>query len=126
MRFLVLFLSGLVVASLLVGCGRFASAPKAGPPPLKVSFRKSQIPTQGMVAGLTNASSTEVIKVVVVLVQGKNEKEGRSYRIAREVKPLDSISVGWVELDGWKLKPGDALRIRCARYTDDLACEVPD
>jgi hypothetical protein len=111
-----------VAVLLLSGCAR----PRAGPPPLKVSFRKALIPTQGMVAGINNPSSAESVKVVAVFVQGKGEKEERSYRLDRMVKPLDSITVGWVELDGWKLKPGDKLRIRCQGYTDDLACEVPD
>jgi hypothetical protein len=119
-------LVGSVAAPLLVGCGRSASPPKAGPPPLKVSFRKSQIPTQGMVASVNNPSSAESIKVVAVFVEGKGEKEERSYRLDRLVKPLDSISVGWTELDGWNLKPGDKLRIQCEGYTDDLGCEVPD
>jgi hypothetical protein len=126
MRLVVPLLVGSVAASLLVGCERAVSPPKAGPPPFKVSFRKSQIPAQGMVANVNNPSTTETIKVAVVFVQGRGEKEERSYRLDREVKPLDSISVGWAELGGWKLKPGDKLRIRCEGYADDLACEVPD
>jgi hypothetical protein len=42
----------------------------------------------------------------------------------RQVKPLDSISVGWAQLGGWKLKSGDKLRIRCGGYSADLNCEV--
>ncbi len=110
----------------LVGCKKQIAEPRPGPPPLKVSFRKSQIPTEGMVAGINNPSSSESIQVVAVFVRGKGEKEERSYRIDRELKPLDSISVGWIQLNGWKLKPGDKLRIRCEGYTDDLESEVPD
>src|SRR5215469_16767374 len=88
---------GLMLAPLLVGCARPAPPPPAGPPPFKVSFRKSQIPGQGMVANLNNPSSTETITVAVVFVRGKDEKEERSYRLDREVKPLDSLSVGWGE-----------------------------
>jgi hypothetical protein len=79
-----------------------------------------------MVAGVNNPSAAESVQVVAVFVQGKGEKEERSYRLDREVKPLDSISVGWAELGGWKLKRGDKLRIRCEGYTSDLACEVSD
>jgi hypothetical protein len=84
------------------------------------------MPNQGMVANVNNPTATGSIKVAVVFVQGKGEKEERSYRLDRRVKPLDSISVGWKELGGWKLMPGDKLRIRCEGYTDDLACEVPE
>ncbi|HEV3343296.1 MAG TPA: hypothetical protein VG125_23190 [Pirellulales bacterium] len=117
----------LFVASMfapILGCAPAAPAPKAGPPPFKVSFRKSQIPGEGMVANVNNASSTESITVEVVFVQGKEEKEERSYRLGRPVKPLDSIPVGWAELGGWKLKSGDKLRIRCGGYSADLNCEV--
>ena len=64
--------------------------------------------------------------MAVVFVQGKGEKEERSYRLEREVKPLDSLTVGWAELGGWKLKRGDKLRLRCDGYGTDLACEVVD
>jgi hypothetical protein len=79
-----------------------------------------------MVAGINNPSSSESIQVVAIFVRGKGEKEERSYRIDGELKPLDSIAVGWVQLNGWKLKGGDKLRIRCEGYTDDLESEVPE
>jgi hypothetical protein len=115
-----------MLATALVGCKQQSPAPKPGPPPLKVSFRKSQIPTEGMVAGINNPSSSETIKVIAVFVQGKHEKEARSYRLDQELKPLDSISVGWIQLNGWKLKPGDKLGVRCEGYEGDLETEVPD
>src|SRR5262249_45961099 len=99
--------------------------PKQEPRPLRLSYRKSPIPTQGMVLGINNPSNSETINVVVVFVQGKADKEERSYRLDKAVKPLNSISVGWVELDGWKLKSGDKLRIRCDGYAKELETEVP-
>jgi hypothetical protein len=119
----------LLVAISLVGCRKQPPPPKApipGPPPLRVSFRNSQIPTEGKVASITNPSETEPIKVIAVFVQGKKEKEERSYRLDREILPLDSISVGWAQLGAWKLKAGDKLRIRCEGYTGDLEREVSD
>ena len=126
MRVAISLLAIWIGATGIIGCRKQVAAPKRGPPPLKVSFRKSQIPTEGMVAGISNPSSSESIQVVAVFVQAKGEKEERSYRIDRELKPLDSIAVGWVQLNGWKLKPGDKLRIRCEGYTGDLESEVPD
>ena len=126
MRFVFALLGVWMAASSLVGCKKPVAAPRPGPPPLRVSFRKSQIPTEGMVAGINNTSTSESVKEVVVFVRSKNEKEERSYRIDREIKPLDSVSVGWIQLNGWKLKSGDKLRIRCEGYTDDLESEVPD
>jgi hypothetical protein len=109
----------------LIGCNRPVAPAVAGPPPLRVSFRPSKIPTEGMVAGFNNLSELESIRVIAVFVQGKGEKAERSYRLDREIKPLDSISFGWIESNGWKLKPGDKLRVRCDRYQSDLECEVP-
>ena len=120
---------GLLVATGLVGCSRKTPTPplpNPGPPPLRVSFRNSQIPTEGKVASITNPSETRAIKVVAVFVQGKKEKEERSYRLDHEILPLDSISVGWAQFGGWKLKNGDKLRIRCEGYTGDLEREVSD
>jgi hypothetical protein len=113
-------------ATMLVGCKKPVAEPRPEPPPLKLSYRKSQIPTEGMVVGINNPSSSDSIKVIAVFVQGKNEKEERSYRIDQELKPLDSISVGWIQLNGWKLKSGDKLRVRCEGYARDLEGEVPD
>jgi hypothetical protein len=128
-RKLVEALAGLGVVVVLAGliyCGRPAALPKDGPPPIRVSYRPSKIPRQGMVAGLNNPSVEESLKLVAVFIQGKGETEGRSYRLDRVIKPLDSISLGWLEFGGWKLKPGDKLRIRCEEYKDDLECEVSD
>jgi hypothetical protein len=129
MRLIHAAVAGLLVAVGLAGCQRQApppKAPKPGPPPLRVSFRNSQIPTEGKVASITNPSETEPVKVVAVFVQGKKEKEERSYRLDRDIVPLDSISVGWAQFGGWKLKNGDKLRIRCEGYTGDLEREVSD
>ena len=40
-----------------LGCHQPAAPPKPGPPPLTISFRESQIPLKGLVAGLNNPSS---------------------------------------------------------------------
>src|SRR5262249_28766890 len=89
-------LSGVVGLAGILWSARPAVSPKDGAPPIRVSYRPSKIPRQGMVAGLNNPSAAESLNVVAVFVQGKGEKEGRSYRLDKVVKPLDSISLGWV------------------------------
>lgn len=129
MRFRACLLLGLMAASRLVGCAPTIEPDrtvKEGPPPFKVSFRKSQIPGQGLVANVNNKSSTDKITVAVAFVQGKGEKDERSYRLDRKLKPLDSMSIGWQELGGWKLKHGDKFRIRSDEYKEELACEVTE
>jgi hypothetical protein len=58
-------------ATALVGCKKPVAEPRPEPPPLKLSYRKSQIPTEGMVVGINNPSSSESINVVAVFVQGR-------------------------------------------------------
>jgi hypothetical protein len=113
------------MAVMVVLCGCRPAAPKPGPPPLKISFRPSQFKDQGLVAGINNPSSSESIKVVAVFVRSAEDKDERSYRLDRVIRPLDSINVGWLELDSWKLKPGDKLRFLCEGYEASLDTEVP-
>jgi hypothetical protein len=117
-----------VLLACLAGCqNRQTPVPaRPGPPTLKVSYRKSQIPTQGMVVNLNNPSTSESLKALVVFVRAKDEKEDRSYRLDRPIKPLDSMQVGWNELGGWKLKAGDKLRIQFEGYEGEVECEVPN
>ena len=115
-----------VVFLLTVGCNQPPQLPKAGPPPIEFSFRPSQVPTKGMVAGIRNASKSETLTDFVVHVSAPNEKGTRSHRLNSPIRPEDSITVGWVELDGWKLKPGDQLSVKCNEYTADATTVVPE
>src|SRR5688500_9847124 len=101
----------LVVAS--IGCEAAKRPPQAAQPPIEFSFRKSQIPTRGMVAGIRNASSSETLTNFVVKVGSPKEQGTRSHRVDAPVEPQDTITVGWVELDGWKLKPEDEISVTC-------------
>lgn len=117
------------VLALLAGCAPARPAappPKPGKPPIEFSFRKSQVPTKGMVAGIRNSSDSEELSELVVQVHGPNEKGQRSHRVDSIVRPQDSITVGWVELDGWKLKAGDSLTVRCRQYTGEASDVVPE
>lgn len=118
-------LIGLMLAGILYGCiaGNQAPPPQAGPPPLKVSFRKSQVPFHGLVAGINNPTD-QTIQVTAVLVQGAADAHPRTHRLDYELKSLDTMTVGWTELDGWKLKPKDKLMIRCDGFAQDFRVDV--
>ena len=77
-----------------------------------ISYRKAAIPGHGVVLGLTNATDKETLKNVVVLVKSSAGGGERSYRVARSLSPKETISVGWKELDGWKLNPGDVVKVK--------------
>lgn len=100
--------------------------PKAGPPPIVFSFRKSKIPLQGMVAGVRNTSEEETLENLVVHVSSPEEEGERSHRLQIKLLPLDSITIGWQELDGWKLKPDDELKITCDQYQGERTATVPE
>jgi hypothetical protein len=104
----------LLLSMLVAGC---AAPPVLATPPLKASFRPAQIPTRGMVAGVNNASGS-IVTVETVFVRSKDDAQERSYRLDRKIAPRDSITIGWVELDGWKLRTGDRLRLACEGYRE--------
>lgn len=110
----------------LAGCADAKQGAKAGSPPLEFSFRRSQIPTRGMVVGIKNASQSETLKGLTVEVRSADEETTRSHLIEKEIKPRDSITVGWIELDGWTLKPGDEVSVTSDNYTDPKAVTVPE
>ena len=120
MRNMILFAFAASLA--FAGCG---AKPRAGSPPIEFSFRKSQIPTRGMVIGIKNASPSETLKGLSVEVRSPGEAATRSHAVEKEIKPRDTITVGWVELDGWKLKPADELSVTAAGYSEPKTITVP-
>ena len=108
----------------LAGCSQPAGL-KQGPPPIEFSFRKAQIPTRGMVVGIKNAADGETLEKLTVEVRSPGEETPRSHVIETGIKPHDSITVGWVELDGWKLKPGDNVSVKVAGYSKPKTITVP-
>jgi hypothetical protein len=118
-----LLIAGLALATIF-GCGPAKAPPKPGAPPISFSFRKSQVPTRGMVAGIQNTTA-ETLTELIVKVSSPNEDGTRSHRVGA-VESDDTITVGWVELDGWKLKPNDKMSVTCAEYTDAATAVVPE
>lgn len=122
-----MILLAFAVSLALAGCDEMkqGAKPRAGSPPVEFSFRKSQIPTRGMVVGVKNASPSETLTGLTVEVRSPGEETTRSHVVEKEIKPRDSITIGWVELDGWKLKPGDEVSATVAGYMDPKTVTVP-
>jgi hypothetical protein len=99
--------------------------PRHERPPLRVSHRRSKIPGQGMVLGLGNTTEKETLRQVFVAVQSAGEEGERSYRVARSIRPNDTLAVGWKELRGWKLRPGDRVKVKVEGYTLPLKTTIP-
>jgi hypothetical protein len=109
----------------VVGCERPKPPPQVGQPPIEFSFRKSQVPTKGMVVGIRNISQDETLTKFVVKVSGPDEQNTRSHVVDAPVSPQDTITIGWVELDGWELKPDDEVSVTCEQYTGAATTVVP-
>jgi hypothetical protein len=120
-----LFIIAALSVATVLGCGREKLPPKPGAPPVSFSFRKSQVLTKGMVAGIQNTGD-EPLSDIVVQVGSPKEEGSRSHRVGGPIRPDDTITVGWVELDGWKLKPNDKMSVKCAEYTDAATAVVPE
>lgn len=92
---------------------------------LAVGYRKASLPGHGVVLGLTNATEKETLKNVVVSVKSPTDQGERSYKVARALRPGETLSVGWKELDGWKLNSGDVVKIKMDGQATPLEVVVP-
>ena len=98
---------------------------KPGQPPVKLSYRGAKVPLQGQVMGVNNTSENEKLTLATVFVKGKKEKDERSYQVGKTINPQDSVTVGWAELNGWKLNSGDKVRLKFREYEGIVEAEVP-
>jgi hypothetical protein len=115
-----------LLLAFLAGCGQRQQPVKPGQPPIAFSFRQSQILTKGMVVGVQNKSTTETLTNVVVKVSAPQEEGTRSHKVNAPVEPEDTITVGWIELDGWKLKPNDKISVTCEQYSREATAVVQE
>lgn len=114
----------LAALPLLTSCDVVTTGPKPGSPPVSFHYRKAQIPGKGLVAGIQNTSTTETLTNFVVKVTSKDEQRNGSYRVSKSLQPEDSMTIGWVELDGWELKVDDRLAVACEQYADEATSTV--
>ena len=108
----------------LVACDAASVRTKRGAPPVTFRYRKAQIPGKGLVAGIENASRTETLSNFVVKVYSQDAQRKGSFRVTKQLKPEDSMTVGWVELDGWELEAGDRLSLTCEAYAEAATSTV--
>ena len=119
----------LMIAALMAwpfaGCGGpTAQGPKPGAPPLEFRTVKPQNADEGLVVGIRNTSDV-TMDAVVVSIESPTVKGRRSYRHDKPLSPEDTIAVGAKELDGWKLKASDKLKVKCRQYSGEAEYTVP-
>lgn len=113
-----------ILACCFASCDTSAVGPKPGAPPVSFHYRKSQIPGKGLVAGVENRSKTEALSNFVIKVSSKDAQRNGSYRVHKLLEPEDSMTIGWVELDGWQLEVDDRLSLTCKEYADPATSSV--
>ncbi|MCE9563350.1 MAG: hypothetical protein K8U57_15015 [Planctomycetes bacterium] len=123
-----------LLAVILVSCGGAGgpSQQRGSPPvpklPITTAFRNSLV-GKGMVLVIRNDSADQTLPSLGVVVRsakrGDNSELNR--QVAQDVKPGQVVEVGWAELSGWRLEPGESVDIWCVggREYERLTLRVP-
>jgi hypothetical protein len=120
------FVAGLVVLIVLglvllfvvnnLFCGKRSQAPTVAMPaskplPVEARFRASAV-GRGMVLRVKNVSDTSLTDLWVTVTATGGEKAGQVTRgIPKPLEPGKEVEIGWAELDGWQLGPGEKIQI---------------
>ncbi len=127
-----IWFGAIFAAALPAGCG---PVPAGGPAkkvvpklPVTTAFRNSHV-GKGMVLRIRN-DSDETLPNLCVIVRtakwGDNSKLTR--QVAEDVKPGKIVEVGWQQLNGWQLSPGEQVEICCVggKEYETLTVRVPE
>lgn len=111
----------LVLAATLVlsGCGTSAL-----PPPVTITFRNSVFSSQSKVIQIANNSSHHFYNVRVV---GRNFQDvsSASVRAAEELRPGQTVEVGWLEFGNWTPRSGESIEVYCDDYVTPQIKIIP-
>jgi hypothetical protein len=100
----------------LCGCGGRS-------PQLTVRFRDSAVGI-GKVLILTNASDKTIHGIQIVAKSDRGDQVTRD--IPGRLEPNGVLEIGWLELEGWKPKPGETFLITAEGFPKPLQVEIPD
>ena len=114
-----LYVLGAVVLVAVLGglfCGKGPrptppTAPAARPLPVAVEFRASAI-GRGLVLRVRNTSDRPLDDLIVSVTAGRGPTAGQVTRgMTRPLGPGEEVEIGWAELDGWQLAPGEVVKL---------------
>lgn len=79
--------------------------------PVDVSFRTSDV-GKGMVLKMRNTSSAPLKDLSFTITNQGGKKAGEISKVLlKPLEPQATFEVGWVELGGWELSPGETIKI---------------
>lgn len=81
-------------------------------PPISVGQRESLV-GQGIVLAVTNTSGDYLHEVTVTIESPTGEVKTFS---TPTLEPHQSISVGWLKLEGWPIPSGSKVSVACKGY----------
>ncbi len=81
-------------------------------PPISVGRRDSQL-GQGIVLSVTNTSGDYLHEVKVEIRSPEGETKEH---LIPTLQPHESMNVGWLKLDGWKIPEGSEVTVRVKDY----------
>lgn len=109
---------GIILLAIFVNifCGKGpqvspSTKPAAKSLPVEVRFRASAV-GKGMVLHVKNASDRPLVDLGITITAAGGEKAGRIVRgMKRPLEPGQEVEIGWAELDGWQLSPGEKVEL---------------
>lgn len=117
------YIIGIVVFGLVWG----RSGTPSNPLPLETKFRTSLL-GRGMVLQLKNLNPNRPLdNLVLTVTAAGGEKAGRStFELKRPLESGVEMELGWIELHGWELAPGETIQISHALGSyEPLVLTVP-
>ena len=114
------FVTLLLVLTLLGAGIAWTLGYKMAPPPITVTFRDSLVGI-GKVVILQNPTMHHLYNLRIVVTSPRpssSDPNGKSasMRIDDDMEPLEVVEIGWMELAPWVLEEGETIRI----YADDF------
>ena len=115
----VLMLPVLAAVLAVTGCGTSAL-----PPPVTITVRDSIFNSDSKVIQITNNSSHHLFNVRIV---GRSFQEisSASVRATEELRPGQTVEVGWYEFGNWTPRSGESVEVYCDDYVTPQVQIIP-
>ena len=115
----VLMLPVLAAVLAVTGCGTSALLP-----PVTIAVRDSIFNSDSKVIQITNNSSHHLYNVQIV-GRSFEEVSGASVRATEELRPGQTVEVGWYEFGNWTPRSGESVEVYCDDYVTPHVQIIP-